>query len=199
MLWIVFSNHGLNIRQRAGIGPLHWYICWKVWKRGKRKKPHILQHISYIGHISGSNEKLNSSSNWFDFVFSILSNFFEDTLYKSTLKSAIIRVMKSVCLHSKQTTGAVWEKINSTRLTSEMKLDFAIRGRSVVICLLLLWLYRLASVNRLGRHISTCWTVFLFYKVSLENGKSSSYFSYALFLKYRNSSLRFFQSIKASR
>ena len=43
----------------------------------------------------------------FNLVFSILSNFFEDTLYKSTLKSAIIRVMKSVCLHGKQTTGAV--------------------------------------------------------------------------------------------
>ena len=145
------------------------------------------------------NEKLNSSLDWFDLVFLILSSFFEDTLYKSTLKSAIIRVMKSVCLHGKQTTGAVWEKINSTHLTSEMKLDFAIRGRSVVICLLLLWLYRLARVNRLGRQISTCWTVFLFYKVNLENGKSSSYFSYALFLKYKNSSLRFFHSIKASR
>ena len=147
-----------------------------------------------------SNEKLNSGSSWFDLVFSILSNFFEDTLYKSTLKSAIIRVMKSVCLHGKQTTGAVWEKINSTRLTSKMKLDLGDWASSqVVICLLLLWLYRLASVNRLGRQISTCWTVFLFYKVSLENGKSSSYFSYAFFLKYRNSSLRFFQSIKASR
>ena len=152
-----------------------------------------VQYCSYL------NEKLNSSSNWLDLVFSVLSNFFEDTLYKSTLKSAIIRVMKSVCLHGKQTTGAVWEKINSTRLTSEMKLDFALRGRSVVIYLLLLWLYRLARVNRLGRQISTCWTVFLFYKVNLENGKSSSYFSYALFLKYRNSSLRFLHSIKASR
>ena len=135
----------------------------------------------------------------FNLVFSILSNFFKSTLYKSTLKSAIIRIMKSVCLHGKQTTGAVWEKINSTRLTSEMKLDFALRGRSVVIYLFLLWLYRLARVNRLGRQISTCWTVFLFYKVNLENGKFSSYFSYALFLKYRNSSLRFLHSIKASR
>lgn len=43
----------------------------------------------------------------FNLVFSILSNFFKPTLYKSTLKSAIILAMKSVCLHSKQTTGAV--------------------------------------------------------------------------------------------
>ena len=70
-----------------------------------------------------SNEKLNSSSNWLDLVFSILSNFFEDTLYKSTLKSAIIRVRKSVCLHGKQTAGAVWEKINSTCLERKF-IDF---------------------------------------------------------------------------
>ena len=63
-----------------------------------------------------SNEKVNSSSNWFDLVFLILSNFFEDTLYKSTLKSAIIRFVKSVCLHGKQTAGQNWAKINSTCL-----------------------------------------------------------------------------------
>ena len=66
--------------------------------------------------IRRSNEKLNSSSSWFGLVFSILSNFFEDTLYKSTLKSAIIRCTKSVCLHGKQTVGENWAKINSTCL-----------------------------------------------------------------------------------
>ena len=72
--------------------------------------------ISLYGFKNGSNEKLNSGSSWFELVFSILSNFFEDTLYKSTLKSAIIRCIKSVCLHGKQTDGENWAKINSTCL-----------------------------------------------------------------------------------
>ena len=43
------------------------------------------------------NEKVNSALNCSELVFLILSNFFEDNLYKSTLKSVIIRVIKSVC------------------------------------------------------------------------------------------------------
>ena len=126
---MAYLERAVRIRQQANFVPVH---------RIHHLLIRIMRHWEIVlVSIGGSNEKLNSCSNWFDFVFSILSYFFEDTLYKSTMKSAIIRFVKSVCLHGKQTTGAVWEKINSTRLTSEMKLDFAIRGRSVVICLLL--------------------------------------------------------------
>ena len=43
-------------------------------------------------------DKLYSCWEFYPIVFSSLSNFFEDTLYKCILKSAIILVMKSVCL-----------------------------------------------------------------------------------------------------
>ena len=94
---------------------------------------------------------------------------FKVVLYKSTLKSAIIRVIKSVCLHGKQTTGAVWEKINSTRLTSKVKLDLGdwLSSR-VVICLLLLWLYRLARVKVWGDNYRLAGRYFCFIKLILK-------------------------------
>ena len=97
-----------------------------------------------------SNEKLNSSSNWFDLVFSILSNFFEDNLYKSTLKSAIIRYVKPVCLHSKQTAEAVWEKINSTCLRVK-NVDFG-DYLSVLYNLIVITYHDVQWVPVLARH-----------------------------------------------
>ena len=131
------------------------------------KKILLLMVLSLL--LTGwSNEKVNSSSSWFDLVFLDLSKFLEDNPYKSTLKSAIIRYTKSVCLHGKQTTGAVWEKINSTRLTSKMKLDLGDWSSSqVVICLLLLWLYRLARVKVWGDNYRLAGRYFCFIKLIL--------------------------------
>ena len=66
-----------------------------------------MTNTALLREIHRDNKAINRNLQNVDLVFSILSHFFKDSLYKSTLKSAIIHVMKSVCLHSKQTTGAV--------------------------------------------------------------------------------------------
>lgn len=63
--------------------------------------------ISLRRSTLGSNEKVTSGLQDFALVFFDLRDFFEVSLYKSTLKSAIIRNTKVVCLHGKQTTGKI--------------------------------------------------------------------------------------------
>lgn len=57
-----------------------------------------MTNTALLREIHRDNKAINRNLQNADLVFSILSHFFKDSLYKSTLKSAIIRVIMFIFL-----------------------------------------------------------------------------------------------------